>query len=105
MRVPSSAGDAREVAAARSHECTADHAGGASATVFSYRGGPRPTLHDPLQLRDAFGQRGRTRLQDVGGLDLVDVAIPHRRHLIPSGASGDLLGPNRFAAPRADDDV
>src|SRR6476660_5052510 len=64
-----------------------------------------PRLHDPLQLHDPLGERRRTWLEDVSGLDFVDLSRLDRGQPIPSGPRRDPLAPHRLAAPRADDDV
>ena len=66
---------------------------------------PGSAGHDRLQLLHPLGQRRRPRLEDVRGLDLVDLPVPHGRELVPSSAGRDLLAPDRLAAPRPDDDV
>ena len=42
-----------------------------------------------MDLRDAVGQAGRSRLQDVGRLDLVDAIVTHGAHVLPSRARPD----------------
>ena len=54
-----------------------------------------------VKLPDAFGQRCRTRLQDVGGLDLVDVSVANRRHGAPSCRAAR-SSPRRTALPHHD---
>ena len=44
-----------------------------------------------VQLRDAFGQRGRSRLQDVGRLDLVDVVVADGADRDPSPARSTIV--------------
>jgi len=58
-----------------------------------------------VQLPDALGQRRWARLQDVSGLDLVDVAVANGRHITPPVALRDLLRLHRFATPRRDDHI
>src|SRR5688572_29711405 len=58
-----------------------------------------------MELADAFGQCRRTRLQDVRGLDFIDVPVANRRHAAPSFTLRDLFPPHCLAAPRGDNDV
>src|SRR6516164_2126773 len=43
-----------------------------------------PIHHDAVQLRHPIGQRRRAGLQDVSGLDLKQLAVPHRVHVLPA---------------------
>ena len=58
-----------------------------------------------VNLAHALCQRGRPRLKDVGRLDLVDLAVLHRRDLLPSLAPGNALRADFLAAPRRQDHV
>ena len=55
--------------------------------------------------RDALRQGRRTGLENVGGLHLVDPAVPDRGHVLPSRPRADPFLANRLAAPRADDHI
>src|SRR6478736_6200896 len=66
---------------------------------------PVPFGDDAVQLFHAIGQRRRSGLQDVGGLDLEQLPVLHRIHTFPATPRLDLLGPELPAAPRANDDV
>src|SRR6185369_747164 len=67
--------------------------------------GCAPLHHDPVQLFDAVGQCRGAGLQDIGGLDLEQLPVLHRLHVLPTGPRRHLLRPEFFAAPGADDDV
>src|SRR5688572_7175482 len=58
-----------------------------------------------MQLVNAFGQRCRAGLQDIGRFDLVDVSVPDGRDLLPSLSARNLVDADSLAAPRGDDDV
>src|SRR5262245_14637024 len=54
---------------------------------------------DLVQLADAFGQACWTRLQDIGGLDLVDVVGANGGDILPAGPRADRFLPDSLAAP------
>jgi len=58
-----------------------------------------------VDARDAVGQRGRARLQDVHRLDLVQLAVTHRSDAFPARPRADALGTKLLAAPGAEDDI
>src|SRR6185312_13199684 len=64
-----------------------------------------PRHDDAVQVRHAVAEGRRAGLQDVGGLDLEQLAVPHRAHVLPARTRRNFLGPKLLAAPRADDDV
>src|SRR5579859_1552358 len=65
----------------------------------------RPPLHHRVQGAKSIGERGWARLQDDRRFDLVELAVAHRRHVGPAGASGHSLRAKALAAPGSEDDV
>src|SRR6476660_6909948 len=59
---------------------------------------------DGVELPDAFGQCSRARLKNVSGLDLVNMAVPHSRDLIPVRPRPDRVFVHLGAAPGSNND-
>ena len=60
---------------------------------------------DAVQGIQAIGERRRTRLQDDGGLDLVERSIAHGGDVFPARSCRHAFRSKLLAAPRADDDI
>src|SRR5882672_4932481 len=71
-----------------------------SASAF-YQPCPDNFMDSPYPI----GQRRRSRLQDVGRLDLMELLFLYCRNFIPTRARRDALGPELLAARGTNDHV
>src|SRR5690606_26035720 len=73
--------------------------GATSATTGTSPPPRRPGVDDAGDGGHAVGERGRAGLQDQWRLDLVQLALAHRRDRVPARACGHLLRTEALAAP------
>src|SRR3984893_8708595 len=64
-----------------------------------------PPLDHSLQLREAIGQSCRARLQDQRRFDFIHSLVLHGRSSIEARPRRNVLGPELFPAPGADDQI
>src|SRR5882672_3744205 len=69
------------------------------------RAPPSPVGEDGVNAAHAVGERGGAGLQDLGGLDLVQLAVAHGRHGVPARPRRNPLGAELLAAPGAQNDL
>jgi hypothetical protein len=64
-----------------------------------------PPLDNSLKLRKAIGQCGRPGLQNQGRFNFVKILVPHSRDSRKVRPRRNVLGPELFPAPGADDQI
>src|SRR5207302_3163896 len=76
-----------------------------SSSTRPRRTPPSPAGKDGVNAAHAVGERRRAGLQDLGGLDLVQLAVAHGRYGVPARPRRDALGAELLAAPGTQDHV